>query len=287
MAPDPLPPSDPDNISSKKVDINGDGTFDFYLSYDFDSKGSMTYRGVDVNETWIEAWDNYTEGYNYVQMGPYGHFESFTELSWGYQYNDNDQVIRKEFDSGNNDSIDTVEYYEYNERGNTTSFQRDLDNDGVSDWVLSYNYNNEGLLQSEMIDSGNNGEINSIITYQYNDSNKLTNKTFDYENDGLIDFTLNFGYDTNNNLISEKHTKQLPTIAEGNQPTINYNPNEYENAYIYSWQYDESGNLTRYDQDLDADGSIEYSLYQEYNDTGDLILIGESGSEYTGPVIYY
>ncbi len=65
-------------------------------------------------------------------------------LAWSdpNPYDPNGNMIKSEFDQGNNGSIDEVWYYTYDANGNNTEIKVDSDNNGTINEVWYYKWEN-------------------------------------------------------------------------------------------------------------------------------------------------
>jgi len=163
----------------------------------------------------------------------------------------NDYVeTKREYDSHNDGTIDTVYYYSYYADGRKAKDEIDSNNDGTIDNVIIYGYDSKSnITQVEYdaeYDANNNGTIDYVYYHTYNANDKIEKTEFDLYNDGTIDAVDYYTY------VAGKKTK-----AEFDS----HNDGTIDNVHYYTYI---AGNMTKDEYDSNNDGTIDSVHYYTY-----------------------
>lgn len=254
----------------ESVDSDGDGVTDSISLIEYNSKGLITLQTEDDNA------------------------DGVLDSQSRYKYDDRDslvfeETIYPELDSNEENSV-TRWAYEYDSHGNTVSRDKDVNNDGIFDSAeyFVYEYDSQRNISYLESDSDEHGRIHSWA-FEYDDLGNVTQEKFnviDAEQASFLvysSYTLSYEYDSQGNKVKEHWDNTSDTSYYTQDPDstswFDYDYFREERAdYAYYWEYDNSGNLTRYEEDLGGDGDIEYGVYQIYNTSDELVLVGTYGA---------
>ena len=251
------------NLARVNWDFDADGLPERIDRYAYNRHGRMTRHaesgGLDATPGLIETWE-------YDARGRCTRYESdrvgdadepvFTE-TWRYDGGGN--VTMHETDEDGDGNPTFFESYEYDAKGNLTKAELHDNGEGSGDvgdivrWQLEYDADNK-LIRYEIRSSNAPFlQLSESGQYQYDASGNLVQVEGDGNGDGRLDVIVKYRYDTTGNLIC---------IEEDYGPL---GP-DYEVDASESWLYDQEGDLARYQNDDDGDGSPE--LIRFYKATG-------------------
>jgi hypothetical protein len=214
----------------QETDVTADGIKDLRATTTYDTNGNISKKSFDSN---IADANNILSGSIYK-----------------YTYNDNNQLIKKEYDTNGDGNVTLAISYSYDENGNVTLQQNDQTPiNGSIDYELRYEYDSHGnqiLFTTENF----NTALKSRSTFTYNDSNQLLTKSSDSDADGDFDyFSLN-EYDEFGKLIINSFY-----IGDSAQGTL-------FDKIVYT--YDEYGNLIT---KIETGDTVKTSTYTWSNTT--------------------
>ncbi len=242
------------------------------------------------NESSVSTQGNYN-------IWPYEPINLSSNTSWDYSYDDNGNILQKVTDLEADGSIDEILSYEYNDQDQITYFAEDSNGDGQNDYIVSYGYDAQGNQIRHEEDLDGDGVVDSIelAYFEYNSQGDITYQSGDLNGDGVAEWAYewSYDYDQSGNLLEVEFgivgnnsggyilrygfDDQGNKIMEQKENTGVFLDDASAGAYSYYWEYSDSGDLIRQEQDLDSDGELEYALYHAYNSDNELILVSTSG----------
>ena len=231
------------NETEKKISVRmPSGTNLTALVATFTTAGATVYVGSNEQFSGVTA-NNFTKPVVYTVTA--------AGSSTTYTVKVNDYVeTKREYDSHNDGTIDTVYYYSYYADGRKAKDEIDSNNDGTIDNVIIYGYDSKSnITQVEYdaeYDANNNGTIDYVYYHTYNANDKIEKTEFDLYNDGTIDAVDYYTY------VAGKKTK-----AEFDS----HNDGTIDNVHYYTYI---AGNMTKDEYDSNNDGTIDSVHYYTY-----------------------
>jgi hypothetical protein len=157
---------------------------------------------------------------------------------WGgkdyYYYNSGGQIVK----------LAVIDELDPDINGNYSSNSREL----------YYTYNALGLLSGRTRDRSIDGDIDSRQTWEYDTNGKLVKRLYDDDNDGFSDIVTTYTWSNGQKLT------RVQTESDGSSTTFNYS---YPGNSILP---------TGRSEDINSDGSIEWTLTYAHDANGNQIL---------------
>jgi hypothetical protein len=260
------------NLTEEAVDANGDGLHDYNVVYQYNSHGDPTLEvqdeGLDglpeSTTSWEYQYDNHNKKIKQSEIDFDGVWKTIND----YEYDDKGNLtyhkwvcnaavydlIEPCFEQHYEGEVgrieDRISTYEYDARGNTIRATVDVTADGTQDEVNIYEYDVMGNLT---------WDDNEHERYEY-DANWNVIRKQHYNGDGIANGYDTFQYDDSGRVaVSEEG-------VSGRECTVG-------NCSRFVYEYDSNGNLTKKEEDVNKDGTLEHIQTWTYDTNNRLIRI--------------
>lgn len=260
-----------------------------------------------------------------------------------YSYDNDGQLLSLAQDTDNDGTVDIVETFSYDSTGKVTSItnsaeqteqtmaydangnlvSRETEKNGQPLSVESYSFVNNQLQTFQY--TGVAEAESSSVSYEYDPNNRLSGYIIDIEgtdasdirssfqydgdlvsrvdedrdNDGTIDLSIRYTYESNGNVQTQTTIEtvdgiQVETLARFFYDESN-NISRYEedrngdsrSDYIEYYEYNEGQQRTQYRKDMNADGNWDSIAYFTYDQNGNLIrMLEDSNNDGFGDVYW-
>lgn len=146
----------------------------------------------DVEGTGIDAYDAVRTD---LILYSYRFFSITGVYSYSYTYDEDGNLVRYEYDDGDDGVADYVATYTWDPEGNLVRYERDSDGDGDLDYVATYAWDENGNIEAYTIDEDGDGELDHSYSYTYDDAGLRLHAEEDLDGDGLSDIWFTYTYD--------------------------------------------------------------------------------------------
>lgn len=187
--------------------------------------------------------------------------------------------VRTEWDYGKDETIDSITYHTYDSKGNLTMEETDSDNDGMIDSVTSFIYEGNLLKRKE-------------IDYE-SEYYEIWDHT--YDNDILISSTLeeSYIYIRPEGTVTDSVLINYTYFCDesGNVITKNVIRDDGTIGLVFTYEYDDYGNMVKEKTDYENDGIIDLivTLSYSYDANGNTIeaSVDNNSDGIFDDIVYY
>jgi hypothetical protein len=174
-----------------------------------------------------------------------------------YTYDPDGNVIKIEYDEGNDGRLRETWAYTYGAEGRLATEEWDMWADGDIDKIYTYTYDENGNLASSVCRSMWPTEYLARTTYTYDENGCLVNSGYDSQDDGTVESFTVYTRDPHCNPLTDSSVSCGDDGTECGKPRLHAE---------YSYIYDLDGNML-FEERRNASGWIQYRhIFAHYPD---------------------
>ena len=183
-------------LIKKELDEEADGKIDSIATYKYDDKNRLTEEVLRNTSGKLLLLSNYEYTGNLIVNRTDTDNDSIWDGIYIQSFNDNNKLIKEEWDEDGDGSIDryTVYEYKFDNAGQLYAMSVDEMGDGYIERMHHYSFNNDMELISEYVDKDFDGTLDKSVIQTWS-NHLLQNIQIDNNFDGAVDLYTSRTYD--------------------------------------------------------------------------------------------